>query len=330
MEKSTIGEFMNIILLRDPISPEEFYKLQTEFPHYKFISFVGEPLDKLEKDQLSSIEIYYGHYLSVEELNLLPLLRWVHVTSPYLDEMCLKEIQARENIMITKAENFSFGQVGEFALAATLAFCKNLFRWKTADKDPHSISNMALKKSMWSPNHHIFLQIGLDAVGTEIAHKAQREGFNVWGAKEKSSFHPYCNKVYPFSELTGCIPNADVISISISEEIEKPLLKKEEFSLMKEDSILLIFGSPSSVDIRSLAELLESSNKKFRGILIDAHFKTGLPTESTFWNAPEVLITPEASLYPKHQENPPFRLFVYNLRQFIHGNLSEMKIVVGD
>lgn len=315
---------MNIILIREPIPPQNLYRLITEFPHYKFIQASQESLLSLGKEQLKSVEIFYGHRLISEELDLMPLLRWVHVTSPYMDEICVNEILKKEHILVTETGNFDVDRVGEFAFASMLAFAKNLFLWENYSQNPSALNENSIKEGMWTASNRILLQISLNSIGTEIARRAKLGEFKVWGVQEKKSFHPFCEKVFSYDQLHEVLPQVDVVSISLTSD-QEPLLKKKEFNLMKKNSVLLVFGSGASIDIEALAEL---DHSKFRGILIDAHFKKALPKNSKLWGSPHVIICPEVGAYPKKEDDSTFKIFLYNLWQFLHGNFSEMKGIV--
>lgn len=91
---------------------------------------------------------------------------------------------------------------------------------------------------------------------------------------------------------------------------------------MKQGSILIVIGS-GGVDADALAQIAESG--KFRGILIDASYQTPLPATSPLWNIRNIIITPEVASRPKSTERQAFRTFLYNLRQYLHGNFQDMR-----
>jgi phosphoglycerate dehydrogenase-like enzyme len=93
---------------------------------------------------------------------------------------------------------------------------------------------------------------------------------------------------------------------------------------MKEDSILLAFGSGAAINLDDLAAFAP----KLRGILLDAHFNPPIPTDHPLFEEPNVLITFESGEYPKEKGDAAFRLFTANLRQFEHGNYTDMKNLV--
>lgn len=303
---------MNIVLLRDPLSPLNLYRLVTEFPHYQFIQFQNNPLQSLGKDQLSAIEIYYGHSLTSEELNLMPILRWIHCSSPRLNKLCLDDILKKEHILITKALDEEVEKTGELALAAMLAFAKNLFTIQKNKKQEIS------RESIWSISNRLLLQVSLDPIGTAVAHEAKKVGFKVWGVQENASFHPDCEKVFDFSKIPKLLPKVDILSISGD---TPNIMGIQELKLIGHNSILMIFGS-LALNHKALEDFLNPM--KFRGIFIYSN----VDSNSTLWNHPQVLIVPQGEANIQHTTPAQFKLFFYNLWQFLHGNYNEMRNVI--
>lgn len=304
---------MNIVLLRDPLSPSNLYRLVTEFPHYQFVQAPNGSLHSLGKDQLNAIEIYYGHTLSSEELASMPLLRWIHCTSPQLNGLCLEDIYKKEHILLTKAIDEKVKNSGELGLAALLTFAKNLF----AIQKNQGREN--LEESIWSFSNRLLLQVPLCPVGTAVAHEAKKVGFRVWGAQEKASFQPSCEKVFNFSEIPKLLPKVDILSIS--GEVPN-VIRKEELRLMGKDSILMILGSITLINQGVLEEFLDPM--KFRGIFIHAR----IDPKSPLWNHPQILIVPQQEENVSEGSPAQFKLFLYNLWQFLHRNYGEMKNVI--
>jgi phosphoglycerate dehydrogenase-like enzyme len=95
---------------------------------------------------------------------------------------------------------------------------------------------------------------------------------------------------------------------------------------MKEDSILLSIGSSTVFDENALVQVAKTG--KFRGILLDAFYQMPIPATSPLWKIPNVIITPDVAQRPKSTQRQAFRLFLYNLRQYVHGNFKDMRNLV--
>lgn len=315
---------MNSILLKNPLLPHELYRLLTEFPQYQLTIAQNDNVGLLSEEQRSEVEIIYGDKLSSKELSLLPQLRWIHAPSPYLEEMCVKDIRIKGNVLISSTKEENIEQIGEFAISGILAFTKNLFRWHDADAMSLPLYEKEWKESIWSTTSCKLLQVGLGMIGTEIARRARQLGFEVWGINDPASFHPYCHQIHSMKDLHSLLPVVDIVCLSWPRDQDSATwFKRDEMDLMKKDAALLVFGSGSVIDLNALAQPEVTS--KLRGIFLDARFKDPIPAESSLWSKRNVLITPGAAVYPKAETGQAFRTFLYNLRQFLRGNFSDMK-----
>lgn len=313
---------MHTILLKTAITPHQLDTLHTEFPHF---SIITEPQEiEPKRDQ---IEIIYGDTLSLDELQSTHHLRWVHIPSPSTRNICLEALKDERHLLISTTTDDHLRHIGEFSIGVILSFAKNVFAWKEQFQGPESDCKEELLSSMWSATNKTLVQIGLGGVGTEIAKRSKMAGFRVFGVQDPPSFHPYADKTFPTKDLHSILPSADVVCVSLPREQPPAFcMKKEQFDLLKQDAIFLAFGNGKTVSIPDLEAYAKKGTA--RGIVIDAHFSPSIPSSSPLWTLPNVLITPAASSYPKLESNRAFQTFLYNLRQFLHGNYSEMQNLV--
>ncbi|MCE5316094.1 MAG: hypothetical protein LLG04_01850 [Parachlamydia sp.] len=72
-------------------------------------------------------------------------------------------------------------------------------------------------------------------------------------------------------------------------------------------------------------ERFTACEMRVRGILLDASYQTPISAASPLWKIPNIIITPEVAPRPKLTERQAFRTFLYNLRQYLHGNFRDMR-----
>ncbi|MGA8165125.1 MAG: NAD(P)-dependent oxidoreductase [Waddliaceae bacterium] len=318
---------MNIVLLQTRLSEEEIQVLIDDFPQYLFLSPSDATYKNLGKKEWGSIEVLYGSHFSQNELSMAHSLRWIHCPIPNLSALCLKDIQKQGNIIVTCTPEENIRQIGEYVMGGILAFAKNLFHWLEARKHPVILWDSKWRESMWTLNKRVFLQIGLGRVGVELARQAKQMEMQVWGVQEQRTFHAYCHKVFSFKELHSVLPAADVVSVALPRaKQQEPFLKKDILELMKDDSILVIIGAKALIDEEALIEA--AATEKYRGILWDAFYQMPVPPQSKLWNIPNLLITPEVAPRPKSTDKESYRNFRYNLRQYLHGNFTDMRHVI--
>ncbi len=318
------------ILIREPITAEEFTALISEFPQYRLLNLdPDQPLLSLGLERCQAVEVMYGSKLKAEELRLLPRLHWIHSPTPYTDDLCVKEIRNQKNILISTTKSENLKQIGEFAISAALTFAKNLLGWEEGSCDPRNIDMERLRQSMWRIEERTFLQLGLGLVGTEITRRASQEGFNVIGAQEIPSFHPHCGTVYPLDQVEEILPTIDILSIAFPREQNvEPWLVKTRLEKMRDDSVIMGFGTGTVFDLEALEEVGKTG--KFRGILLDSHFSPPITCEYALWSNPRVIVTHESSRFPLSKKDHGFYSFIHNLRQFVYGNYEDMKNLAKD
>lgn len=308
---------MRIIRLQSLLTLQELTQLNREFPQFLFLT---SPNDSWE-----NVEILFGNRLSSDEIKKANKLKWIHCPSSQISRLCLNEIERQEDILVTQPRDENLFQIGEYVMATVLAISKNLFEWKEAQKTPHSVWDCKWRNTMMTLKDKIFLQIGRNKMGFEIAKRASENYMRVLGVSEKRSFFPHCRNSYDFSHLKDLIPEATVVNLTLPLEKSYDKWFGEEFlSLMNPESILSILGSVKCIDESYLIE----NASKWRAILIDADYQFPIPPHSKLWSIPNILITPEISPRPKSLANEAFKIFRYNLRQYYHGNFSEMKNLI--
>jgi phosphoglycerate dehydrogenase-like enzyme len=318
---------MNIVLLQAELTLQEIDLLLKEFPQYLFLSVSDSSYKHLGKEHWSRVEILFGSRLTFEELSLAHQLRWVQSPTPHLNRLCLSELDKRGNILITNTADENIPQIGEYVISGILALAKNLFSWREAGKNPQSIWDSKWRETMWTLKDRTLLQIGLSKTGTEVARRAKQMDMRVFGVGLEKSFHPYCHKVVAIKDLRSVLPIADVVSICLPRAREYDnTIHIEELELMKQDAILSIIGSSNVVNQEALIAV--GKTHKLRGIILDAFYQTPISPHSELWKLPNILITPEVAPRPRSLQRQAFRTFLFNLRQYVHGNFKDMRNLV--
>lgn len=315
---------MNIVLLQHTLSDQDIRELIDEFPQFLFLAPKEIHMKKLSKEDWARVEIIFGNHLSIENFENASQLKWIHSPVPNLAPLCLDHLKNKQSVIITASREENAYQIGEYVMCGILSFAKNVFHWLQANENPSLLWASKWRDSMWTLKNKRFIQIGLGISGTEITHRVQQADMRIWGVQRKKTFHPYCHKVFDLSELDEILPDGDIVCLALPRLKQKNvLLGKQQFKKMKKDSIVIIVGSKSLIDEDALAN--EQASEKFRGVLVDASYETPIPASSKLWNLPNTLITPGVAPRPKTSYQESFRLFRYNLRQYVHENFTDMR-----
>ncbi len=312
---------MSLVFLRDPITQDEYAALKAEFPQYTFVEAKGETT--LTKEEWGQVEVLFGRSLTQEELSLAHRLRWIHLPTSLLEGLCLKEIQATTNLIITLTEPADNHLPTELAVGALLAFAKNFFYYGRPDGEPKTLGQSNLRDRVCDLRGKTLLEAALGSVGSAIARGAKGLGMRIWGVRDPLSFHPDCERVFTRHELHALMPAVDAICVAAVTGHGSPFyLKRSALELIKKDAILLILGT-GFCDEEALFQML--SEGKFRGVLFD-----GVPKlkELSRLKLPNFLLTPEIAQLPKEKSDLAATLFRYNFHRFTHNDPDAMKNLV--
>ena len=312
--------FMDIILIKDFLSPEQLILLAKKFPEFKIINAFNKKI--LNPSIWKKVKIIFGEKIDEEEVLKSPNLRWIHSSSIFVYKIKLRELYKNRNLLLSFTTEADLHQISEMTLSVTSLFAKNLHILSNKETSPSEIK-LAINSILDIRNLN-FLQVGMGAIGSEICRKAKQADMKTFAADKYSSFSPYWKKVFEFNNLNSILSRMDVICISIPNRLqEQHYLTYNELSKIKEDAILLIVGS-GGIDISSLEKLIV--NKKFRGVFIDSPESGKLHAKSSpIIKLKNVITANEISREPRSSNEISFKSFVYNLKCFNLKNFEVMK-----
>lgn len=304
---------------------EELAQLRTEFPQYQFICPAATVDIEAKIPNLSNITILFSRQLDADQLEQMPRLRWIHCPDPQLSELPLDALNEATQVVVTNTRGENLQQVREYVLAGVMAWAKQLFFWSEEMGQERQLWNRCPAGQPWLLNEKTFLQVGLGMVGSAITQGAHGLGMRVWGCDQRGSFHPHCDQVYPWKDLHSLLPAADVISICLPRGRQyEGVFGEREFSLLKDDSVLVSVCSGSALDEGALV----AAAPRLRGLVLDTFSSSPLRKTSPLWRLPNALLTPEVSESPERDQREAYRSFRLNLRQFMHRNILDMQNVV--
>lgn len=318
---------MNIVLLQSPFPLSDTELLIKEFPQYIFLPVSPTSYNNLSDEHWGRIEVFFGNHISDDDCKKAHQLRWIHSPSPHLNRLKIAPLIDGGSLLVSATPEENTKQIGEFVLAAILAFAKNLFHWQNGQLSPLLVWDSKWRETMWSLRGRTLLQIGLDERGSEIARKCQEMDMRVIGALPHKTLHPFCHETVSFAEAQRALPSADVVCLCLPDNKQSVnFFNQADLALIKQDAILIVLGDYHAVDINAFADHVNGG--KLRGALFDCSYHTPPPPHSPLWTLPNVLVTPEIAPRPKNPEAQSFHIFLYNLRQYSHGNFKDMRYLI--
>lgn len=215
-------------------------------------------------------------------------LRYIQLTSAGFDRVPMDYVQAH-GIEIHNARGVYSIPMAEFAISGVLQLYK---------QSGFFYENQ--KKCVWEKHRGILelfgkmvCIVGCGNVGTECAKRFQAFGCRVLGVDLYPREDTAYEKMYPLSNLNNCLPQADVVILTLPLTTEtRHMLNETRFCLMKDRSVLVNIARGAVVDEQAL---LNALNKKLLGAVLDVFEDEPLSTDNVLWKKDNVIITPHNS-----------------------------------
>jgi phosphoglycerate dehydrogenase-like enzyme len=135
------------------------------------------------------------------------------------------------------------------------------------------------------------LIVGVGHIGGGAAEQAKKLGMRVLGIRRSKNPHPAVEEMHGADALHQLLPKADIVLLNTSlTSTTRFLFSREEFHLMKPGAAFINMSRGGLVDPKALEEALRTD--RIGCAIIDVTFPEPLPTDSTLWDAPNLIITP--------------------------------------
>jgi phosphoglycerate dehydrogenase-like enzyme len=264
--------------------------------------------DALLKDS----DVMFGFRLPNEVLKRAPNLKWLQMMSAGV-ERYLNDTMIASPIVITNASGLAAVPIAEWLMTVMLMFAKKMPTY-LKNKDEHK----------WERYSSVVLSgktvgiIGLGAIGSETARRAQAFGMKVIGCRRSQRRARYCDEIVPGEQLLSLLNQSDFVVIAVPWTSEtNGMIGAKELAAMKPTAYLLNIGRGDIIQEQELIKALEA--KKFAGAGLDVFSQEPLPPTSPLWNMPNVIMTPHVAGSMEDYVDQACDLFVKNLANYTVG-----------
>jgi phosphoglycerate dehydrogenase-like enzyme len=240
-----------------------------------------------------------------------PSLKWLQTFNAGLDSPLFRQIFDRGVRMSNS--NAQAIAIAEYVLAQVLSEWHPIAAQRAAQKahDWKRIGFRELSQSEW-------LIVGYGAIGRETAKRAKGFGARVVGVRRNLAPDSHADAIAPLADLPKLLPEADIVLLAASlTESTRHLANAEFFAAMKEDSFLVNIGRGGLVDEAALLTALP--RKRPALAILDVFETEPLPTESPFWDHPQVRLTAHCSPSSAGTFLRGDQLFLDNLARYLKG-----------
>jgi len=245
-----------------------------------------------------------------------PHLRWIQSFSTGMEKFLFPAIIERDEVKISNVAGLYASQGAEHAWALLLALTRQI---------PLAVHNK--DRRAWEGKDVIELAgstlglIGLGGFGIEMAKRSQGYSMKILAIDPVRTEKPdYVTELKPTSTETlhDLLRRSDVVMTACPLTKETyHLIGAAELAIMKPSAYLINVTRGGIIDEPALVDALQ--NGQIAGAALDVTEKEPLATESSLWDAPNLIITPHRAGASQHRPRMIFEFFMQNLERYLKG-----------
>ena len=264
---------------------KEVLVLAKEFPDVEFEAITSE---KELLHRLPEAEIMLGTFFDEKMLSRASRIKWVQSFMAGIDNYPLKEMGKRD-IILTSGRGIHVINIPEYVICALIMLARNFLVMAKSQNNKEWI--VVEQDEIFGATLGI---LGLGAIGSELAKKANLMGMRVIALKKTFEQKDYVEELYTPDKMDEIFKKSDYIVnlLPYLPETDK-IINKKYFNLMKPTASFISVGRGKTVDEEDLIEVLRA--KKIKGLVSDVFYEEPLPEESPLWEMENVFITPHVA-----------------------------------
>jgi glyoxylate/hydroxypyruvate reductase len=251
--------------------------------------------------------------------SLAPRLRWLQATSAGIGAYVarLGYAERMPDTVFTTASGVHVAPLAEFCLLAMLAFSRRLSTMVAQQRDRRwerfSGTDLAGRT---------VVIYGLGAIGREVARVARALGMRTVGVKRSvegvAAASLGVDEVHADAALHDLLPRADFLVLAAPHTPHtEGAIGATELALLPAGAALINIGRGALVDEPALVNALRTGH--IGGAALDVFAEEPLPSDSSLWTLPNVLISPHSASNTDRENGRITDLFCDNLRRFLAG-----------
>jgi phosphoglycerate dehydrogenase-like enzyme len=333
-----------VVMLTSPLEPEHVERIASAYPDridvvfrpelmpaIRYVADHGDPAWRRNSDQerewhrlLSQAEVLldFPQHEPRPLLELAPMLRWVQTTSAGVGPLVQRLGLQDSPLIVTTSSGIHAQPLAEFVFAALLYHTKEIGRLREEQR-AHQWNRFAGVELAG----RTMAIIGPGRIGREIARIAR--AFRMRVAAMGRDSDPAraeslgVDRIYGREELHLMLAEADclVVCTPLTPETED-LLGAAEFAALKPGAVFVNIGRGAIVDEHALLHGLRQGRIAFAAL--DVFREEPLPSESPFWDMPNVLVNPHSASTVETENAKIAELFVRNLGHYLADEVDKM------
>jgi phosphoglycerate dehydrogenase-like enzyme len=240
-------------------------------------------------------------------------LKWVHTWAAGPDTSLFPEMIESPVVLTSSVGNGAI-PLAEHSILLMIMLNRDVPRWMRAQAE---------KK--WDRFTHPELNgltlgiIGLGNSGADLALKAQAFHMRVLGLRRRPEITvPGVDKMYTHDQLHEMLAECDFVVVTApSTSATAGMFDEAAFKAMKPTAYWICISRGGIADDDALLKALQDGT--IAGAGLDAHGVEPLPSDSPFWDLPNVVITPHNGATTFGTAQRSIEIFADNLTRFVKG-----------
>jgi phosphoglycerate dehydrogenase-like enzyme len=261
----------------------------------------------------------------VEQLAAARKLRWVQQTSTGVGQL-MKSLGLRPEVLVTTARGVHATPLAEFVFMVLLAQWRGLGHLQAQQR-----AHRWIRYCGDSVAGRRLLIVGAGDLARGLAERARAfEMTTTVIARDpaKSRAHnAVFDEIRPRAQLHAALGEADAVVVTVPHTLEtEGMIDRAAFAAIKPGAVFVNIARGQVIDEAALLDGLKSGRIGFAAL--DVFGTEPLPSESPFWDQPNVLVSPHSASTVVGENEAITEIFCWNLRCWLDGRLGEMRNVL--
>lgn len=258
--------------------------------------------------------------------DVAPKLKWVQTTSAGVGQQVARLGLQDSDIIVTTSSGVHARPLAEFVFLVLLSHVKMLPRLRR-DQAAHVWERFCSDEL----DGKTLAIVGPGKIGRQVAALAKAFNMRVLamaraGGPERAR-ELGVDEVFTRERLHEMLRQADAVVLSCPHTPEtEGLIDRAAFEAMKDGVMFVNIARGQVVDHDALLDSLRSGKISFAGL--DVFATEPLPTDSPFWDLPNVVVNPHSASTAFSENQKITDMLCHNLRCYLAGRYSEMTPVL--
>lgn len=336
------------VMIASPLEPEHVATIQRALPPHAEVlyepallpptRYIGDHMgssgfrrepeqERRWQEMLSSADIAFDFpYTDRHPHTYAPKLKWVQTTSAGVGQMATRLGMTPGEVIITTASGVHARPLTEFVFMVLLMGVKDQTRIATGQQAHHWERFCADELS-----GKTLAIIGPGKIGQEVARIGRcfdmRPVALARDSRPERAAQIGVDRLFTPDELPEMLRLADALVICAPHTPEtENIMDREAFDGLKPGMILVNIGRGQLVDEDAMLEKLRDGTIRFAGL--DVFRTEPLPSDSPFWDLPNVVVSPHSASTSVHENGRIVEIFTHNLTCFLEGRIGDMRNVL--